>query len=94
FGSCYGTVLSGENRKQLYIPEGFAHGFLVLSDTAEFAYKCTDFYYPEYEQGIIWNDPDIAIDWPTDKVEGIILSDKDKRLPLLKSILDSFEPKQ
>ncbi|HNR03596.1 MAG TPA: dTDP-4-dehydrorhamnose 3,5-epimerase [Bacillota bacterium] len=94
FGSCYGTVLSGENRKQLYIPEGFAHGFLVLSDTAEFAYKCTDFYYPEYEKGIIWNDPDIAIDWPTDKVEGIILSDKDKRLPLLKSILDSFEPKQ
>jgi len=93
YGMWYGTVLSGENRKQLYIPEGFAHGFLVMSDTAEFAYKCTDFYYPEYEQGIIWNDPDIAIDWPLDEIEELILSEKDKRLPLFNSILHSFKPK-
>lgn len=90
FGSWYGTVLSGENRKQLYIPGGFAHGFLVLSDTAEFAYKCTDFYYPEYEQGIIWNDPDIGIKWPIHKIDEIILSDKDKELPALKQISDSI----
>ncbi len=86
YGSWYGTVLSGENKKQLYIPEGFAHGFLVLSDIAEFAYKCTDFYYPQYEQGIIWNDPDIGIQWPLDKIEDILLSEKDKRLPQFKRI--------
>jgi dTDP-4-dehydrorhamnose 3,5-epimerase len=84
YGSWYGTVLSGENRKQLYIPEGFAHGFLVLSETAEFAYKCTDFYYPQYEQGVIWNDPDIGIKWPLDRIEAVILSEKDKRLPFFK----------
>ena len=64
FGQWYGVVLSGENKKQFYIPEGFAHGFLVLSDTAEFAYKCTAYYDPLDEGGIIWNDPDIGVEWP------------------------------
>ena len=74
----YGIVLSAENKKQFYIPEGFAHGFLVLSDEAEFVYKCTDFYHPEDEGGIIWNDPAIGIKWPLEEVEEIILSEKDK----------------
>lgn len=90
FGSCYSTILSGENRKQLYIPEGFAHGFLVLSDIAEFAYKCTDFYYPQHELGVIWNDPDIAINWPLDDIRDIILSEKDRGLPSLKELSDNI----
>ncbi|MBQ6527855.1 MAG: dTDP-4-dehydrorhamnose 3,5-epimerase [Clostridia bacterium] len=64
FGKWYGIVLSEENHKQFYISEGFAHGFLVLSDTAEFCYKVTDFWHPGDEGGLAWNDPDIAIDWP------------------------------
>jgi len=64
FGKWVGEILSGDNKRQLWIPEGFAHGFLVLSDTAEFLYKTTDFWAPEYERSIIWNDPDLAIDWP------------------------------
>lgn len=64
FGNWYGVVLSEENKKQFYVPEGFAHGFLVLSDWAEFCYKVTDFYHPEDEAGIAWNDPDIGICWP------------------------------
>lgn len=78
YGKWTGIILSEENKKQFYIPEGFAHGFLVLSDEAIFNYKCTNFYAPEYEDGIIWNDPDINIKWPIDKVENIILSEKDK----------------
>ena len=64
YGKWFGIELSEENRKQLYIPEGFAHGFLVLSDTAEFCYKCTDFYHPGDEGGLAWNDPEIGIEWP------------------------------
>ncbi len=64
FGEWYGVELSAENKKQFYIPEGFAHGFLVLSDEAEFCYKCTDFYHPGDEGGIAWNDPEIGIVWP------------------------------
>ena len=75
FGKWIGEILTGQNRKQLWIPEGFAHGFLTLSDTAEFLYKTTDFYSPEYEQSIIWNDETIAIEWPFD--EHILLSKKD-----------------
>jgi dTDP-4-dehydrorhamnose 3,5-epimerase len=93
FGSWYGVILSGENRTQLYIPEGFAHGFLVLSEKAEFIYKCTDFYYPEFEQGMIWNDPDIDIHWPLDDIEELILSDKDKGLPLFRQISDDLRMK-
>jgi dTDP-4-dehydrorhamnose 3,5-epimerase len=80
FGKWYATVLSGEKRNQFYIPPGFAHGFLVLSDLCLFTYKCTDFYHPEDEGGIIWNDPFIGIEWPDIGME-YILSDKDKKLP-------------
>ena len=64
YGQWYGLELSEENKKQFYISEGFAHGFLVLSDTAEFCYKCTDFYHPNDEGGLAWNDPEIGIQWP------------------------------
>lgn len=90
FGKWHGTILSEENKKQLYIPKGFAHGFLVLSDIAEFCYKCTDFYHPGDEGGIAWNDPEIGIAWPnvvgnalTDGTP-LTLSDKDKNWPSLK----------
>ncbi len=63
YGKWHGVILSAENKKQYYIPEGFAHGFLVLSDEAEFCYKCTDFYRPNDEGGVAWNDPDIGVDW-------------------------------
>ena len=64
YGKWFGVELSAENMKQFYIPEGFAHGFLVLSDLAEFCYKCTDFYHPGDEGGLAWNDPEIGIEWP------------------------------
>lgn len=82
FGNYFGVVLSEENKKQFYVPEGFAHGFLVLSETAEFVYKCTRLYDPDDEGGIAWNDCDIGIDWPLDGSEPI-LSGKDKRLKKL-----------
>ncbi len=78
YGKWESIILSEENKKQFFIPEGFAHGFLVLSEDAEFTYKCTDFYDPEDEGGILWNDPSIAIDWPVDNIE-IMLSEKDKK---------------
>ncbi|OQW57356.1 MAG: dTDP-4-dehydrorhamnose 3,5-epimerase [Proteobacteria bacterium HN_bin10] len=74
FGRWFGTPLSAKNRRQLYIPPGFAHGFCVVSDQAAFVYKCTDFYAPEHEHGILWNDPAIGIRWP---VQQPILSPKD-----------------
>lgn len=86
YGMWEGVILSEENKKQFYIPEGFAHGFLVLSDEAVFNYKCTDFYSPEYDGGVMWNDPDINIKWPLDNIEEIILSDKDKNHPNLKDL--------
>ena len=73
FGKWHGEILSEDNKKQFYIPEGFAHGFLVLSDTAVFCYKCTDFYHPGDEGGLAWNDPEIGICWP--EVEGEALRD-------------------
>ncbi len=79
----FGVVLSAENKKQFYVPPGFAHGFLVLSDEAEFAYKCTEFYHPEDESGIIWNDPSIGIEWPLEGIGEIVLSEKDKKLGTL-----------
>lgn len=97
YGKWHGTVLSEDNNKQFYIPEGFAHGFLVLSDIAEFFYKCTDFYHPGDEGGIAWNDPTLGIDWPdvtgnyqgTASCEGyclkdgtpLVISEKDQRQP-------------
>ena len=80
FGKWYGVILSEENKMQLYIPEGFAHGFYVLSEEAEFCYKCTDFYHPNDEGGLCWDDPDLNIDWPL-LSETPLLSDKDQRLP-------------
>ena len=78
FGKWFGVELSEENKKQFYIPEGFAHGFLVLSDEAEFCYKCTEFYHPEDVGGIIWNDPDIGVEWPLEGIDELNISDKDK----------------
>ncbi|MBW6410300.1 dTDP-4-dehydrorhamnose 3,5-epimerase [Clostridium weizhouense] len=86
FGMWEGVILTEENKKQFYIPEGFAHGFLVLSDEAVFNYKCTNFYAPEYDGGVMWNDPDIDIKWPLDGIENIILSEKDKVHPNLKDL--------
>ena len=81
FGKWHGVVLSAENKKQFFIPKDFAHGFLVLSDYAEFTYKCTDFYHGGDEGGIIYNDPDIGIDWPVPEGMELILSDKDRKWP-------------
>lgn len=78
FGKWLGVELSAENKKQFYVPKGFAHGFLVLSDEAEFAYKCTDFYHPGDEGGIAFNDPDIGIDWPVLEGVEMIISDRDR----------------
>ena len=80
YGKAFGLVLSEENKKQLFIPHGFAHGFLVLSETALFTYKCDNFYSKEHEDGIIYNDPQLNIDWQIDLSEAIV-SDKDKQLP-------------
>jgi len=82
FGAWAGEILSAENKRQLWIPPGFAHGFLVLSDTAEFLYKTTDYWAPEYERSIIWNDPDLAIAWPLDGMP--ILARKDSEGKLFK----------
>ena len=79
YGKYVGVVLSEDNKKQFFIPRGFAHGFLVLSDEAEFVYKCDDFYHPEDEGGIMWNDPMVEIDWPIDGIDDIKLSEKDKK---------------
>lgn len=88
YGKWVGVILSEENKKQFMIPRGFAHGFVVLSETAVFAYKCDDFYHPEDEGGIMWNDPDINIEWPY-KCE-LLLSEKDKVHPLLKECKIEF----
>jgi dTDP-4-dehydrorhamnose 3,5-epimerase len=83
FGRWAGVLLSEQNKRQLYVPEGFAHGFCVLSPTAHFLYKCTEFYDPEDEGGIIWSDPSIGIDWP---IGDPIISDKDRHLPPLSGL--------
>ena len=88
YGKWFGVTLSAENKKQFYIPEGFAHGFLVLSDEAEFAYKCTDFYHPGDEGGLLWSDPEIGVDCPIEPGMELIISDKDKKWSGLK---DTFK---
>ncbi|MFQ2784395.1 MULTISPECIES: dTDP-4-dehydrorhamnose 3,5-epimerase [unclassified Aeromonas] len=84
FGQWVGVVLSAENKRQLWIPEGFAHGFVTLSETAEFLYKTTNYYSPEHDRGVIWNDPTINIKWP--EMGEFLLSDKDKKQ---KSLLEA-----
>ena len=84
YGQWFGVTLSEDNKKMFYVPEGFAHGFLVLSEEAVFTYKCTDFYHPEDEGGILWNDPDIGIDWPINPDMKLTFSDKDLKHPGLK----------
>lgn len=79
YGKWHGELLTDENKREFYIPEGFAHGFLVLSEEAEFAYKCTDFYQPEDEGGIIWNDSDLCINWPLEENMKLIISEKDMK---------------
>jgi len=81
FGQWTGVRLSGETARQIYIPPGFAHGFYVLSDTADMSYKCTDLYHPEHERTLLWNDPQVGIDWPLDG--GPTLSEKDRLGQLL-----------
>lgn len=88
YGKWVGVILSEENKKQFMIPRGFAHGFVVLSETAVFAYKCDDFYHPEDEGGIMWNDPNINIEWPYHGE--LLLSEKDKVHPLLKECKIEF----
>lgn len=85
FGQWHGEVLSAENHRQMYIPENFAHGFCVLSDSAEFLYKCTDFYHPGDEVGLIWNDAKIGVQWP---IQDPLLSEKDAKLPTLAEVMD------
>ena len=87
FGHWVAEILSSENARQLYIPSGFAHGYLVLSEQAEVEYKCTELYHPEDEYGILWNDPAIGIDWG---IKNPILSEKDKQQPLLKEVKEKL----
>ena len=86
YGKSFGVVLSAENRKQLFIPKGFAHGFLVLSDTAEFFYKVSDFYHPNDEGGLVWNDPEVGIDWPVKDEALLNIIERDKNWPKLSEL--------
>ena len=83
FGQYVGVELTEDNHRQLWIPPGYAHGFCVLTDVADFQYKCTDYYSPEDEGGLLWNDPDVAIEWP---IKAPVLSEKDQRLPTLQQL--------
>lgn len=94
FGQWEGVLLTEENKKQFYVPEGFAHGFLVVSDEAIFNYKCTDFYAPEYDSGLLWNDSEVAIEWPLQGIEELLLSEKDKQQKTLKELNLPFEYKE
>ncbi|WP_432204655.1 dTDP-4-dehydrorhamnose 3,5-epimerase [Cetobacterium somerae] len=93
FGKHYLVELTADNKKMFYIPPGFAHGFLTLEDNTEFQYKCTDYYAPEFDSGVLWNDSDIGIDWNFEKyglsAEEILLSDKDKQQQTLKEFVQS-----
>ena len=88
YGKWFGVELTEENKKQFYIPEGFAHGFLVLSDEAQFCYKCTDFYHPGDEGGLAWNDPEIGVEWPLEEGVDLIISEKDQKW---KGLKDTFK---
>lgn len=88
FGKWESVVLSSDNKRQFYVPPCFAHGFLTLEDDTEFLYKCTEYYAPEYDAGIFWNDPQIGIDWQEQKygIEELLLSEKDKKQPTIDQI--------
>ena len=90
YGKYFGVRLSAENKKQFFIPKNFAHGFLVLSDMAEFAYKCTDFYHPGDEGGLAWNDPEIGIDWPIPEGMNLVMSDKDQKWAGLSAFTEKY----
>ena len=89
FGQWVGEILSSENNRQFLVPKGFAHGFCVTSETAIFTYKCSDYYSPQDEKGILWSDPEIGIKWPIDSP---VLSDKDAKYPRLKDIPENLLP--
>jgi dTDP-4-dehydrorhamnose 3,5-epimerase len=93
YGKWESAILDSDEKNMFYVPEGFAHGFLVLSDEAVFNYKCTDYYAPEYDGGIRWNDPMLNIDWKLEEygIKDLIVSEKDKNLPLLSEINIEFE---
>ena len=93
YGKWEGVLLTEENKRQFFIPKNFAHGFLVLSDYAEFAYKCTDFYHPGDEGGLAYNDPEIGIDWPFEEGVELIISEKDKKWSGLKDTFKFNEEK-
>lgn len=89
FGQWFAAELNDENHRQLYVPPGYAHGFCVLSEVVDFQYKCTELYHPEDEAGILWNDPDVGIEWP---IKDVILSDKDKVNKCLAEMSDELLP--
>lgn len=88
YGEWFGIELSAENKKQLLVPKGFAHGFMTLEDNVEIQYKCDELYAPEYDGGILWNDPEIGIEWPLNVVP--VISEKDEKAPLLKDAKTNF----
>lgn len=90
FGKWHGVLLSEENKKQFFVPKGFAHGFLVLSDYAEFCYKVTDFYHPGDEDGLMYNDPDVGVEWPMPEEMEVILSEKDKVQHSFKEYVEKY----
>ena len=92
FGRWVGARLSEENRRMMYVPEGFAHGFMVLSDAAEIHYKCTDLYAPKEERGLLWSDPTLSVEWPTAEGLELVLSAKDVALPTLDMALPADLP--
>ena len=89
YGKWFGVVLSAENKKQFFVPKNFAHGFVVLSDYAEFAYKCTDFYHPGDEGGLKFDDPDIGVKWPFKEGTELIMADRDKNWSSFKEYTES-----
>lgn len=93
FGQWVSVLLSAQNKRQVYVPRGFAHGFLVLSETAEFLYKCDEYYHPEDERGIAWDDPQIAVDWQIPAGLELVLSAKDRQNPMLSAIGEDELPR-
>lgn len=90
YGQWYGVYLDNVHHKQLFVPAGFAHGYLTLSDPVMFSYKCSELYHPDDEGGLMWNDPDIGIKWPLDEIGQPLLSDKDKKQPLFRNLGEVF----